>query len=77
LASYGAKEAGEPLDTVPWKEVYSQSNAGVVLRAARKREGLTQKDLAISIGVKQSHISEMEKGKRPIGKDMQNAWQGH
>ena len=36
----------------------------------RKREALTQKDLAHLVGVSQTHISEMEHGKRPIGKDM-------
>lgn len=70
MASYGAEEAGELVDTIPWKEVYPQFNAGVALRASRKREGLTQKELALSIGIKQSHVSEMEKDKRPIGKDM-------
>ncbi|MCX5850790.1 MAG: helix-turn-helix transcriptional regulator [Deltaproteobacteria bacterium] len=30
----------------------------------------SQKQLAEKIGVSQSHISEMEKGKRPIGKKM-------
>ena len=43
---------------------------GDILRGARHREGLTQAQLATMIGVKPSHISEMEKGKRPIGKDM-------
>lgn len=42
---------------------------GNILRGARQREGLTQARLAALIGVKPSHISEMEKGKRPIGKD--------
>jgi ribosome-binding protein aMBF1 (putative translation factor) len=70
MAAFGAEESSELLDTVPWKEVYPQFNASVALRAARKREGLTQKELALSIGIKQSHISEMEKGKRPIGKDL-------
>ena len=37
---------------------------------ARKREALTQKELAHLVGVSQTHISEMEHGKRPIGKDM-------
>ena len=37
---------------------------------ARKRETLTQKELAHLVGVSQTHISEMEHGKRPIGKDM-------
>jgi len=70
MASYGAEEADELIDTVPWKEVYPQFNASIALRAARKREGLTQKELSLAIGVKQSHISEMEKGKRPIGKEL-------
>uniref|UniRef100_A0A7C3SHY6 XRE family transcriptional regulator n=1 Tax=Desulfobacca acetoxidans TaxID=60893 RepID=A0A7C3SHY6_9BACT len=43
---------------------------GDILRGARHRERLTQAQLAGKIGVKASHISEMEKGKRPIGKDM-------
>jgi plasmid maintenance system antidote protein VapI len=31
---------------------------------------LTQKELAHLVGVSQTHISEMEHGKRRIGKDM-------
>ncbi len=68
LASYGAiaEEAG----SVPWEEVYPDFNGSVALRGARKREALTQKELARLVGVSQTHISEMEHGKRPIGKDM-------
>lgn len=40
------------------------------LRGARYREELTQAQLAAKVGVKASHISEMERGKRPIGKEM-------
>ena len=36
---------------------------GVCLRGAREKEGLTQEQLA-----RERHISEMENGKRPIGK---------
>ena len=68
LASYGAM-ASEP-QSVPWEEVYPDFNGSVALRGARKREGLTQKELAALVGVSQTHISEMEHGKRPIGKDM-------
>jgi DNA-binding XRE family transcriptional regulator len=68
LASYGAI-AQEP-ESVPWEEVYPDFNGSVALRGARKREGLTQKDLAHLVGISQTHISEMEHGKRPIGKDM-------
>jgi DNA-binding XRE family transcriptional regulator len=66
LASFGA----ETIESVPWKEVYPHFSGGVALRGARKREGLTQKQLAGLLGINQTHISEMEHGKRPIGKGM-------
>ena len=43
--------------------------AGVYLAGARHREGLTQHQLAERCGLPQRHISEMENGKRPIGKE--------
>jgi transcriptional regulator with XRE-family HTH domain len=39
------------------------------LRAYRSRENLTQKQLAELTGIPQHHISEMENGKRGIGKE--------
>ena len=51
-------------------EIYPHFSGGVALRGARKREGLTQKQLAGLLGINQTHISEMEHGKRPIGKEM-------
>ena len=39
------------------------------LKAYRTREGLTQKQLAELTGIPQHHISEMENGKRGIGKE--------
>ena len=56
--------------TQPWREVFHSFNPGVALRGARKREGLTQKQLAELLGISQTHISEMEHGKRPMGKEM-------
>ncbi|MFZ3209483.1 MAG: helix-turn-helix transcriptional regulator [Geobacteraceae bacterium] len=41
----------------------------VALRAYRHREGLTQKRLAELTGIPQHHISDMENGKRTIGKE--------
>jgi putative transcriptional regulator len=41
----------------------------LALRAYRNREGLTQKLLAELTGIPQHHISEMENGKRSIGKE--------
>lgn len=40
----------------------------VFLRGARHREDLTQVQLAEKTGIPARHISEMENGKRPIGK---------
>lgn len=40
----------------------------ISLSGLRYREGLTQKQLGEMIGVKQSSISLMERGMRPIGK---------
>ena len=68
LASYGAI-AEEP-ESVPWEKVYPDFNGSVALRGARKREALTQKELARLVGISQTHVSEMEHGKRPIGKEM-------
>ncbi len=45
------------------------NRGGVCLRGARVKEGMTQKQLADKVGIVQHHISEMENGKRPIGKE--------
>jgi DNA-binding XRE family transcriptional regulator len=45
------------------------NSSGVALRGARGKEGLTQKQLAELVNIAQHHISEMETGKRPIGKE--------
>lgn len=53
-------------------EVFSEyvgKEQEVALRAYRHREGLTQKRLAVLTGIPQHHISEMENGKRSIGKE--------
>jgi ribosome-binding protein aMBF1 (putative translation factor) len=52
------------------EEVFPQFHAGDVLRGFRDREEMTQAELAGRAGAKATHISEMERGKRPIGKDM-------
>lgn len=41
----------------------------IALRAYRTREGMTQKQLTQITGIPQRHISEMENGKRGIGKE--------
>lgn len=67
MVDYGAEETP---DSVQWEEVFPDFNPGIALQGARYRESLTQKELAELMGVSQTHISEMEHGKRPIGKEM-------
>lgn len=58
-------------DLVRWEEssVFPRDNApGVFLAGARYREDLSQRALAEMTGIPQHHISEMENGKRPVGK---------
>ncbi len=40
----------------------------VALRGLRYREGLTQTALGDLLNIEQTNISQMERGKRPIGK---------
>jgi len=59
-------------DSVPWREAYPECSEaqliGKALAGARYREGLTQMELSELTGIPQRHISEMENGKRTIGK---------
>lgn len=48
---------------------YLANRPGFALRGFRTREDLTQKPLAELTGIPQHHISEMENGKRTIGKE--------
>ena len=60
--------------SVPWREVLTCTDAempGVLLSGARYREGMTQAQLSEKTGIPRRHISEMENGKRTIGR--QNA----
>ena len=59
----------------PWREVFKEEiskygEAALMLRGSRHKAELTQKELADALGIGQNHISEMENGKRPIGKVM-------
>jgi transcriptional regulator with XRE-family HTH domain len=61
-------------DSVPWRDAYPECSEaqliGKALAGARYREGLAQIQLSELTGIPQRHISEMENGKRPIGKEM-------
>lgn len=60
------------LRNLSWEELAASriakyGKAGLVLRGARFREGLSQKELAKRCGISQENISKMENGQRPIG----------
>lgn len=57
-------------ETLSLEEAFPDLHYGSAIRGLRDREELTQEQLAEKIGVKRHHISEMEHGKRPIGKDV-------
>lgn len=65
-----SKEETVPSDFV-FKELYEKyGKGGVVLQGLRENAGLTQVELAEAIGIRQTDVSQMEHGKRPIGKAM-------
>ena len=54
-----------------YKQSYGDSPKwAVLLSGLRNREGLTQSQLGEMLGIAQYHISRMEHGKRPIGKQI-------
>lgn len=78
LALLGSEDQGRPANEGQGgedrlyriDEVFPDFHPGDTLKGARLMHELTQAQLAAMIGVKASHISEMEKGKRPMGKEM-------
>jgi DNA-binding XRE family transcriptional regulator len=62
----------EKSDSLDWEVLAKDSiakhkQAGMVLRGARYRENMSQKELATRSGVSQDNISRIENGKRSIG----------
>jgi DNA-binding XRE family transcriptional regulator len=57
-------------ESIPADEVFPDSQPGDMVKGLRAREGITQKQMAEKLGVKQHHISEMEKARRPITLEM-------
>jgi DNA-binding XRE family transcriptional regulator len=46
--------------------LFPDASPGFALKGLRVKEDLTQAELAMRLGLKQHHVSDMEKGKRPI-----------
>jgi plasmid maintenance system antidote protein VapI len=51
-----------------YKRIREITTGGEMLKAYRERSGLTQRELAKRLGVRQPNVNSMERGKRPIGK---------
>ena len=59
-------------DSIPYRKAFpefEENESGTVLRGARLKEEMTQKEVSEESGIPQRHISEMENGKRSIGKN--------
>ena len=67
------KPALPPVEERDWltiEEAFPGFHAGHSLRGARYREDVSQRQLAKLTGVSVQNISNMEHGRRPIGKEM-------
>jgi transcriptional regulator with XRE-family HTH domain len=62
-------EENELCGMVEFPSQLSRKSGGYSIRDGRCKEGMTQKRLAELTGIAQQHISEMENGKRTIGKE--------
>ena len=72
IKEYAATIEAEDEGTYTIAEVfpeYKGKEPQIALRTYRNRENLTQRQLADLTGIPQRHISEMENGKRGIGKE--------
>ena len=72
IQDFEVKDDGEiiPADEV-FKDLHNKyGKGGSILRGLRAREGLTQVELAEQLGVPQTDISQIETGKRTIGRKM-------
>ena len=57
--------------SIPWRSAFPEfaaNESGTCLVAARNKKGLTQANLSELTGIPRRHLSEMENGKRGIGK---------
>lgn len=61
----------EKAESVSWRDVAAKRGPvpASILRGSRSKSALTQTRLSGLTGISQRHISEMESGKRTIGKE--------
>ena len=75
LALLRSLAAHDSEELIPADEVFKEidkkyGKVGATIRGMRLMEGLTQKELARKLGIHQVHISQMEHGKRTVGKNL-------
>lgn len=67
LDKYSEVDSSVSWDKLAEERVAKHTKAGLVLRGARYREDISQKELAKRSGISQENISKIENGKRPVG----------
>ena len=73
ILSLTQKKSGEEIEddkVYPIEQFMDEITPGRALQGLRYREDLTQKQFAEKLGIKQSHVSEMENNRRPISLQM-------
>lgn len=70
FASIRTKEKSIPARDILPELTDDNLRPATMLRGARYKAGWTQTELANALDIKQHHVSEMENGKRLIGKAM-------
>ena len=75
LSFLEALQSDDESNLIPADEVFKNidkkyGKVGVTIRGFRVRDKLTQKDLAKKLNIHQTHISQIENGKRVIGKKL-------
>ncbi len=68
-SALGVQETTDSLTIEEAFPEYMANPGGAALRGSRAKERLTQMELSNRTGIPQRHISEMENGKRTIGKE--------
>ncbi|OQX06995.1 MAG: hypothetical protein BWK76_25480 [Desulfobulbaceae bacterium A2] len=70
LAKLGFADTTESVSLLEAFPELATNPGGVALRGSRAKEGMTQQQLAEATGIPRRHLSEMEHGKRSVGKAM-------
>ena len=65
----GLKETTKTVSLEQIMPEMSANSGGICIRGGRSKENITQVALSELTGISQRHLSEMENGKRPIGKE--------